>query len=375
MKIIITEDQVNLLNEGTNKSVRLLKKYYDIIGGGGRYEGQGKIRTVVSFLRKDSDDDLNHSSFPSYGFWGIGDDDQLIFRSVTLPKPENIPLMEYIGNTDELKEYLKDLHREEAEDILKRINHRRDNPLNESVDKKKKFLINHMGQDFNGKIKEIKDTYDVPMSFDEGIGHKLVNLWLDHWGPMYLVNINGKKYLYQDRGDFEIFYDEDGFDYVDDEILEELGIDVLGLRFKDIIDMFYNEGKPLNEENDMSGESKEKTKIKNLLKKVLENKEFEYSFKDKWEDLDGYIETYTIEYHIEVEENIRGSGSGTVAGVAVIIDDVILDGESVYDGWVEIGYSENVWYIDKLHDNLNDEFFNLFPFSIYPTFYGHDEKR
>jgi hypothetical protein len=197
---------------------------------------------------------------------------------------------------------------------------------------------------------------------------------LNFWGPMYLVNIDGENYLYQDRGDFEMFIDEEGY-WNKDEIPEKLGIGVLGLRFSDILDMFYNEGEPLNEENDMSGESKEKTKIKNLLKKVLENKEFVYSFEDKWEDLDGYIETYTIEYHIEVEENIRGSGSGTVAGVAVIIDDVILDGESVYDGWVEIGYSENVWYIDKLHDNLNDEFFNLFPFSIYPTFYGHDEKR
>ena len=119
----------------------------------------------------------------------------------------------------------------------------------------------------------------------------------------------------------------------------------------------------------------ENQKIKNLLKRVLENNEFEYSFKDKWDDLDGYIETYTIEYHIEVEENVHGTGSDAVAGVAVIIDDILLDGESVYDGWVEIGYSENVWYIDKLHDNLNEDVFELFPFSIYPTFYGHDEKR
>ena len=375
MKIIITEDQVNLLNEGTNKSVKLLKKYYDIEDDGSSYRGSNQIQTFVTIDPKDYDNELTPVSVMSTCNWEIGYDNELIFKFMTMPNPRTIPLMEYIGNMDDLNQYIEDVHREEAERYVQRLIHRRNNPLNESVDKKKKFLINHMGQDFNGKIKEIKDTYDVPMSFDEGIGHKLVNLWLDHWGPMYLVNINGKKYLYQDRGDFEIFYDEDGFDYVDDEILEELGIDVLGLRFKDIIDMFYNEGEPLNEENDMSGESKEKTKIKNLLKKVLENKEFVYSFEDKWEDLDGYIETYTIEYHIEVEENIRGSGSGTVAGVAVIIDDVILDGESVYDGWVEIGYSENVWYIDKLHDNLNDEFFNLFPFSIYPTFYGHDEKR
>ena len=246
--------------------------------------------------------------------------------------------------------------------------------LLENLDKNKKFLTKTMGIDFTNKIQMITSTYDVPTSFDDGIAPSTIRTYLNHWGPMYLFNIDGENYLYQDRGDFEMFIDEEGY-WNKDEIPEKLGIGVLGLRFSDILDMFYNEGEPLNEENDMSGESKEKTKIKNLLKKVLENKEFVYSFEDKWEDLDGYIETYTIEYHIEVEENIRGSGSGTVAGVAVIIDDVILDGESVYDDWVEIGYSENVWYIDKLHDNLNDEFFNLFPFSIYPTFYGHDEKR
>ena len=246
--------------------------------------------------------------------------------------------------------------------------------LLENLDKNKKFLTKTMGIDFTNKIQMITSTYDVPTSFDDGIAPSTIRTYLNHWGPMYLFNIDGENYLYQDRGDFEMFIDEEGY-WNKDEIPEKLGIGVLGLRFSDILDMFYNEGEPLNEENEMSGESKEKTKIKNLLKKVLENKEFVYSFEDKWEDLDGYIETYTIEYHIEVEENIRGSGSGTVAGVAVIIDDVILDGESVYDDWVEIGYSENVWYIDKLHDNLNDEFFNLFPFSIYPTFYGHDEKR
>lgn len=119
------------------------------------------------------------------------------------------------------------------------------------------------------------------------------------------------------------------------------------------------------------------TKIKNLLKKVLENKEFEYSFEHTsldWDDNE-VTEKYTIEYRIEVEENVRGTGSDAAAGVVVIIDDILVDGESVYDGWAEIGYSENVWYIDKLHDNLNDEFFDLFPFTIYPTFYGHDEEK
>jgi hypothetical protein len=48
MKIIITEDQVNLLNEGTNKSVRLLTKYYNIEDDGSSYRGSNQIQTFVT---------------------------------------------------------------------------------------------------------------------------------------------------------------------------------------------------------------------------------------------------------------------------------------------------------------------------------------
>ena len=113
--------------------------------------------------------------------------------------------------------------------------------INESVDKNKKFLIDVMGIDFTDKIQQVTSSYDVPMSFDDGVGPNLINRWLNHWGPMYLVNIKGKKYLYQDRGDFEMFIDEEGYDSVDDEIPEQLGIGEMGLKFSDIIDVFFKE--------------------------------------------------------------------------------------------------------------------------------------
>jgi len=122
---------------------------------------------------------------------------------------------------------------------------RRKNRINENVDKNKKFLTKIMGIDFTDKIQQITSSYDVPMSFDEVIGPDMIRRYLNHWGPMYLVNINGKKYLYQDKGDedgkFEWFLGEDGIDYVDDEIPEKLGISEMGLRFSDIIDMYFKE--------------------------------------------------------------------------------------------------------------------------------------
>jgi hypothetical protein len=63
---------------------------------------------------------------------------------------------------------------------------------------------------------------------------------------MYLIEIDGMRFLYQDRGDtdgrFEWFLGEDGIDYVDNEIPEKLGIDIMGLRFSDILDMYFEEG-------------------------------------------------------------------------------------------------------------------------------------
>ena len=146
-------------------------------------------------------------------------------------------------------------------------------------------------------------------------------------------------------------------------------------QYRKILSNYLNEGEPLNEEeNDKPDWLRENIKVKNLLKKLFENKEYDFSFKDKWEDLDGHIETYTFHYHIEIL-NAIGVGSDTIARVQVIIDDILLDSESVYDGWVEIGYSNNVWYINNLEKHLDEEFFDVFPFDIYLNFYGHDEEK
>lgn len=373
MKIIITEGQVDLIKEKTNKSLNLIMKYYDIEDNGSTYRGDSKIQTFVTFYPKDYDNEMTREAATSTCNWKINEDNEPVFIFMTIPHSRDIPLMDYIGDTEDLEEYLEGIHKKEADVFVKRIIHRRNNPLNESVSKNKKFLTKVMGQDFTGKIKEIKDPYDVPMSFHDGVSPTLINMWLNHWGPMYLVNINGKNYLYQDRGDFEMFFDEEGYDYVDGEVLEEIGIGVLGLKFSDIIDMFINDEEPLNEEYDMPEKPKENIKIKNLLKKVLENKEFEYSFNDTAWDDNRVTEKYTIEYHIKVRE-VLGGGSKSVAGIDVIIDKILLNDEDFYYDWVDSGYSENAWYIDYLLNELYTEVLSDFPFSIYPTVYGYDEE-
>jgi hypothetical protein len=113
-------------------------------------------------------------------------------------------------------------------------------PLLESNERTKRFLKNN-GIDFAGRIKQITSSHDVPMEFDDGIAPSTIRMWLNYWGPMYLVNIDGNDYLYQDRGDFEMFLDEEGVDYVDNEIPEKLGIAEMGFRFSDILDLYFEE--------------------------------------------------------------------------------------------------------------------------------------
>jgi antitoxin component of RelBE/YafQ-DinJ toxin-antitoxin module len=135
------------------------------------------------------------------------------------------------------------------------INEKEDNsPLNEDVDKNKRFLKNKLGIDFTNNIQQVTSSYDVPMEFDDVIGPDGIRRYLNFWGPMYLIEIDGMRFLYQDRvdtdGRFEWFLGEDGIDYVDNEIIERLGIDIMGLRFSDIINMYFNEEEPLNENID-----------------------------------------------------------------------------------------------------------------------------
>jgi len=113
--------------------------------------------------------------------------------------------------------------------------------VNESYDKAKNFLRDNFGFDFSGRIEQITSTYDVPMSFDDGISPEMIRQFLNYFGPMYLFELDGVKYLYQDRGEFEWFVNEEGYDYVDNEIPEQLGIAEMGFTFSDILDMYFEE--------------------------------------------------------------------------------------------------------------------------------------
>jgi hypothetical protein len=125
----------------------------------------------------------------------------------------------------------------------------------------------------------------------------------------------------------------------------------------------------------------ENLKLKNLLKKLFENKEFEMSLIDEeslWdEDERGWTDveiTYNFKFHVVVL-NVIGEGSYAVGEIDVIIDDITKDGRDFYSDWVDRNYSSGTWYIEELKDKFYYEYFENIPFNIQSGFYGHDEKR
>ena len=72
-----------------------------------------------------------------------------------------------------------------------------------------------MGVDFTGKIEQVTSVYDVPYSFyRKGIFTMPdVASYLNRFGPMYIIELYGRKFIYQDRGRYESFISEDGIVY------------------------------------------------------------------------------------------------------------------------------------------------------------------
>ena len=117
-------------------------------------------------------------------------------------------------------------------------------------------------------------------------------------------------------------------------------------------------------------------KLKNLLKKLFENKEFEMSIIDEessWdEDERDYITEdtiYNFKFHVVVR-SVLGEGVGAVGDMDIIIDSITKDGDDYYHNWD----GNTAWYIDDLDEKFYLDYLEDLPFSVYTTVYGHDEK-
>ena len=120
-------------------------------------------------------------------------------------------------------------------------------------------------------------------------------------------------------------------------------------------------------------------KLKNLLKKLFENKEFEMTLTDTEHVYDGYNNVtqdiiYEFKFHIVVR-SVIGTGIDAVGDIDIIIDSITKNGEDFYHIWANRAYNDSLWYIRELDETFYLDYLDNLPFSVYSTVYGHDENR
>ena len=120
-------------------------------------------------------------------------------------------------------------------------------------------------------------------------------------------------------------------------------------------------------------------KLKNLLKRLFENKEFEMTLTDTEHVYDGYNNVtqdifYEFKFHIVVR-SVIGTGIDAVGDIDIIIDSITKNGEDFYHIWANRAYNDSLWYIRELDQTFYLDYLDDLPFSVYSTVYGHDEKR
>jgi hypothetical protein len=122
-----------------------------------------------------------------------------------------------------------------------------------NVKKKKKLKENYLTEsnlrslfkrldiDLTGKIKMITSQYDLPMEFDYMMTPSTVRSYLNSYGPMYGIEIDGHMFLYQNQNSRKMIVDIDDRRYPESKIMDMLGVPPMGITLDDIVDTFVKE--------------------------------------------------------------------------------------------------------------------------------------
>ena len=105
------------------------------------------------------------------------------------------------------------------------------------------LLVNRLGVDLTGKVKILTSVYHIPRVFDEFMSFHMARVWMNNYGPMYLIKLPDETLIYQKQGKIrdEILVNSDGKSYEEQEILDKLGVPPIGLTLTDIVESFAEE--------------------------------------------------------------------------------------------------------------------------------------
>lgn len=104
--------------------------------------------------------------------------------------------------------------------------------------KLKNLIIDRLGVDLTGMIERINDRYDLPIEFDNVITPRVLEAYINLYGPLYLIKTTEKNLLYQNRDGYKVIADYMDRTYSESEVMELLGLPPIGLSVDDIISAF-----------------------------------------------------------------------------------------------------------------------------------------
>jgi hypothetical protein len=104
----------------------------------------------------------------------------------------------------------------------------------------KKLINDKLGLDYTGDVEEVTSVHNLPNYFDECFSYTYINKQLNYYGPMYLITVDDYfQILYQERPDGNDFIVMNNCETpTEHEVMDILGIDVLGITLKKFIEIY-----------------------------------------------------------------------------------------------------------------------------------------
>ena len=105
----------------------------------------------------------------------------------------------------------------------------------------KQFIKKKFGVDLTDRIKIIQSYYDLPKHFQRMISKDILNMHLNNHGPMYVFYGDTDSFLYQNQNGIELIGDSTDHTVSYSDLMEDLGIEDMGLTIQQVIDIYVNE--------------------------------------------------------------------------------------------------------------------------------------
>ena len=104
------------------------------------------------------------------------------------------------------------------------------------------FIKDKLGVDLSDRIHMVTNQYELPMVFDRVISSKVLNQYLNRYGPMYVFEGKKNTYLGREHKKNEWFIvDERDSQVSEFDVMKDLGIEMLGLSLNDLVSEYINE--------------------------------------------------------------------------------------------------------------------------------------